>query len=195
MNTFNRIERLKTQANFLLKDLNNATKEPAQNAAERFLQLPFLKYSNAANILADKSFFRLKHAYHVLAIEAGHTNWVSLREQLIKEDCMYHSGCSTYLNIWFANYNEAYAYFIKNGGYLLSYRQYFYVCNAEVIKVLKLDKCQAEWEAIGYNWVKPANINAYNRIYKQAKQNYLSRKTAKKKAVTNNRPEWLKLIS
>ncbi len=83
-----RLNELKIRAAILLKDFN--AKEPARynKAAERLLKLPFLKYSSADRILSDRSFFRLKHTYEVLAIENGYSNWNNFRESIIQEDCL-----------------------------------------------------------------------------------------------------------
>lgn len=191
MSTLSRLEKLKAQAAILLKKFNSDDALIAQKATERFLKLPFLKHSNIEAVQKDKEFFRLKHSYQVLAIEHGHNNWKTLREQIIKEECMYHPSIGVYLNIWFGNYNEAWAYHKKNGGYLLYYRQYYYVCDKEAIRSMGLDTFDKEWKAIGYNAVKPESQEAYSIIYKRAKANYLNRKPGNRTAFRSKRPNWV----
>lgn len=193
MNKFSRLEQLKTKAAILLKHFNSTEPEQYNAAAERMLQLPFLQYSNTEKVLADRTFFRLKHAYMVIALEQGHENWPALREQVISEDCMYSAHCGAYLNVWFADYDEAQTHHEQNGGYLLSYRQHYYVCTEEVIKEMGLDGVAAEWKAIGYNWVQPKDKDAHAAIYKQAKANYLAKKKTQPVKRTSQRPEWLKM--
>lgn len=188
----NRLTRHKNQANLLLKHFRSEDKDVSVKAAERLLQLPFLKHSNATTILEDRDFFRLKHAYGVIAIENGSDNWSAFREQIIQEDCMYTSACGAYLNVWLNNYEEAKVHQQTHGGYLLSYRQHFYIGTDEVVATLRLDHLKEEWAAIGYDWVQPQDNDAHKTIYKQAKANYLAKKQAHKKAVNTNRPQWLR---
>lgn len=192
MNNKNRLQHYKTQAAILLKHFQSTDDTLHMPAAKRMLALPFLAHSTAGKILADRSFFRLKHVYAVIALEKGHNSWSGLREQVIMEDCMYHDACGVYLNVWFANYAEAKTYQQQNGGYLLSYRHHFYVASADVIAALNLDGFANEWAAIDFDWVQPADKAAKAIIYKQAKANYLARKTSYKKPVKSNRPDWLK---
>lgn len=169
----NRLRELKIRAALLLKDFNAEDPDTHHKAAQRFLKLPFLQYSTAERILNDRDFFRLKHAYAVLALENGHDSWNALREQVIQEDCLYTKGCAGFINTWFTNYNQAKAHHIIEGGYLLQYRQDYFVAGHELIKVLGLHDFEKEWEAIGYDWVKPQCTKSWARLYKQAKANYI----------------------
>lgn len=191
MNNTNRLQEQKTRASILLKHLKGEDSTRQHKAAERFLQLPFLQLSNAQAILNDTDFYRLKHAYHVLAVENGFDNWAAFREAIITEDCMYTAGCGAYLNVWFKHYPEAAAYHLANGGYLLQYRKDYYVAEHAVIEVLGLQNLSAEWKAMGNNWVQPANKEAWEKIYNVAKENYLKPTLPYKAPDKTKRPAWL----
>jgi len=171
----NRLEELKIKASILLKDLHAAQPEKQQKAAERLLQLPFLAHSNTAGVLADRDFFRLKHAQAVIAAEHSCSSWDILRRKVIEEDCLYHRSCGVYLNIWFARYDEARNYHTIHGGYLLRFRKDFIVCTADYIRCLGLAHLHSDWHSIGYNWIEPQDKDAWKRIFECAKNNYLKR--------------------
>lgn len=171
----NRLEELKIKASVLLKDLNAAAPEKHLKAAERLLKLPFLAHSNTGLILADRDFFRLKHTQAVIAAENGCNSWDTLRRKVIEEDCLYHRSCGVFLNIWFARYDEAKNYHIAHGGYLLRFRRDFIVCTADYIQCLGMAHLRDDWRSIGYNWVEPLDKEAWKRLFKCAKNNYLKR--------------------
>ena len=50
------------------------------------------------------------------------------------------------------------------GGYLLPYKNDFFVCQRAYIQTLGLDPDDPDWEQIGFDWVKPANQDAINRL-------------------------------
>lgn len=186
-----RLDELKIKASRLLKNLQSGDATAIQ-AAKRFLALPFLKHSNETAILNDQSFFRLKHAFHVLAIEHGYDNWNDLRNAIISQDCLFHNGSGGHLNVWFNNYDEAEQYQQQNGGYLLQYRQHFAVCTQDYVNSLQLgDESEAHWQAIGYNWVRPKSQAAWNKLFAVAKNHYLQKPKPAKPIDKSKRPAWL----
>jgi len=82
-------------------------------------------------------------------------------------------GGSSFLNHWFATYEQAREQLDVHGGYLLQYRTSYFVCGEGYIKFLELDSFKSEWEAIGYDWVRPTDKKAWEVIFKKAKANYL----------------------
>ena len=57
-----------------------------------------------------------------------------------KAELWYETNLDIFLNRWYANYEEARAGLEKHGGFLLPYRHHFFVCQADVIQALGLDK-------------------------------------------------------
>lgn len=174
MNSKHRLGALKTQAALLFKDLHAPDRDRSLKAAQRFLSLPFLRHNTAGHILNDLSFFRLKHAYAVIAAEEGHKSWEALRETVIGEDCLYVPRCACFLSVWFARYEEAERYHRQYGGYLIPLRRDFAVCGQEYIRGTSLGDFRKEWRAIGYNWVKPQCNDSWRKLYGLARANYLS---------------------
>ena len=69
-----------------------------------------------------------------------------------------------FLNKWFANYEETKAHQKKAGGFLLPYKNQFFICDADYINWLGLDAEDPDWKAIGFDWVKPASQKAWQRL-------------------------------
>lgn len=188
----NRLDEFKVRANMLLKDLAAQDRIKNEAAAKRFLQLPFLSHADVAQVLSDIPFFRHKHALAVIAIEKGFANWASLRTNVIMEDCLFYNTSPSFLNVWFNNYADAKDYHLSNGGYLLQYRKDYIVVEKDYIHAIGLGDMEAEWNAIGYDWVKPINKKAWAIIFERAKHNYLARKTPIHTPIDKSkRPQWL----
>ena len=89
----------------------------------------------------------------------------------IDESVLWYSDkLHEYLNRWFARYEEARASLESEGGYLLPYRHQFFVCEWGAIKALGLDADDPDWKSIGWDCVKPADVEAYQRLYEKRKQ-------------------------
>ena len=69
-----------------------------------------------------------------------------------------------FLNRWFTRYAEARATLDAEGGYLLPYRNHFFVTVAGGIEELGLDPKDGDWERIGWDWVRPKDTEARERL-------------------------------
>jgi hypothetical protein len=81
-----------------------------------------------------------------------------------QSELWYQTSLDIFLNHWFANYADARKALEEHGGFLLPYRHHFYVCKAEVIKALGLDPGDPDWEAIGFDCVRPKDQEAFARL-------------------------------
>ena len=77
---------------------------------------------------------------------------------------MYVTGMGAILNRWFTTYEEARASLNAEGGYLLPYRGQFFVTTPEGIRELGLDPDDADWARIGWDWVRPLDAMAWERL-------------------------------
>jgi hypothetical protein len=190
----NRLQEYKTRAAILLKKFNSTDNTESEKAAIRFLKLPFLGHSTVNAILSDRSFFRLKHAQQVLAIENGYHSWEAFRQQVILEDCLFNKHSSAFLNVWLNNYEEAKAYQKEHGGYLLQFRKDYAVCPQDYIDAAGLSAFNSEWMAMQYDWVRPACKKSWQVVFDHLKKQYLTAKPVKPLTTeksSNNRPQWL----
>jgi hypothetical protein len=95
------------------------------------------------------------------------------------KDLLYINGiCDSGLNVWFTDYNQAKEYLDEHTGvYLLPYKHHFFVCGSGHIEKIGLQSGDPDWDKIGFDWVRPLDKDAKNRLEKklQAKKSRLTR--------------------
>lgn len=153
-NPFFDVEECKIQASILLKALRSSDFA----AAKRLQILPEFKSLSQEEILQMD--IKRKHALTVIALEKGFQSWSELKCQLP----FIRGG---FLNQWFKNYEDAKTYLQANGGFLLPYQKQFLVCDSDYITHLGFDAEDKDWQLIRYDWAKPANQKAWQRLYKK----------------------------
>jgi hypothetical protein len=162
------LEEYKNRASILLKHLRSDDAAKVSEAAKRFQILPFLAEESPERI-------KLKHALTVLAMENGFDTWADLKRNVEYNDkrnafmnrnftALCPKRCWGVLSNWEVRYEDALEDLQERGGYLLPYKQQFFVCQEAYIERLGLDPDDIDWELIGWNWVKPANIEAWERL-------------------------------
>ncbi len=77
---------------------------------------------------------------------------------------LYPKRCSTFLNDWLADYETAKDHQLQSGGYLLVYKKYFFIVSKEYIETLGLDPDDPDWQLIDYDWARPADAEALERL-------------------------------
>lgn len=65
---------------------------------------------------------------------------------------------------WFTAYEDARVSLASEGGYLLPFRDQFFVTLPEGVRELGLDPEDPDWERIGWDWVRPADADAWARL-------------------------------
>ena len=152
------VNECKIQASLLLKALYSDDPEKAIQAAKRFKRLPeFSEYSLDKIVHLD---IKLKHALNAIAISKGFKTWVDLKTQI-------PLVIGGFLNQWFADYAIAKSHLNAEGGFLLPYKNQFFICDAHYIKQLGFNPKDPDWKSIGYDWVNPKNPDAWKRLYKK----------------------------
>lgn len=69
-----------------------------------------------------------------------------------------------FLSHWFPGYEEARAFLLSEGGFLLPFERQYFVASAEAVRYLGLDPANPDWALIGFDWVQPANRDASERL-------------------------------
>jgi len=152
------VDECKVQASILLKSLHSNDLATSQKAAKRFRRLPEFKPASLEEIVqAD---IKRKQALTIIAMERGFKSWADLKCQLP----FIRGG---FLNQWFANYTDAKSYQRLNGGFLLPFKNQFFICEADYINNLGFNAEDADWTLIGYDWASPDNKEAWQRLYKK----------------------------
>ncbi len=77
---------------------------------------------------------------------------------------MYVPQMGAILSQWFAVYDEARAAREETGGYLLPYKNHYFVTTSEAIRELGLDPADPDWARIGWDWVCPIDTDAWQRL-------------------------------
>lgn len=80
---------------------------------------------------------------------------------------MYVPSMDVFLNRWFVTYEAARAARETEGGYLFPYRHHFFVAPSGAIRELGLDPADPDWERIGWDWVRPLDRAAWERLAEQ----------------------------
>lgn len=119
-----------------------------------------------------------KHCLSASALRVGFRSWQHACAVLADRDedygtTLYPSRCYGHTNIWSADYGEAQQIRAQHGGYLLAYRRQFLVVDAGFIDSLGLDPRDPDWDAMGRDWVRPADRSARARLYEKLVHNAL----------------------
>jgi hypothetical protein len=89
---------------------------------------------------------------------------------------MYVESMAVFLNQWFTRYEEARALREAEGGYLLPFKNQFFVTVAGGIIELGLDPDDPDWERIGWDWVRPLNPEAWEMLRDKRRRVLAARK-------------------
>ena len=158
------ISDLKAQARILHRHI--VEQEPV--ALARAQQLAELRGVDTA---ALPRLIRRRHCLAVIARELGFQGWSHAAAVLRGTDSsdfgtlLYPTGAHVHWNIWSASYDEARTIRQQHGGYLLAYRQHFFITDRHFIKTLGLNPDDPDWELIGRDWVKPKRSEGRERLY------------------------------
>lgn len=150
----------------------------ASNDAEaltRLRALPELRRADEASLVAAVPGIRRKHCLAVVARECGFSSWERARLALEGEPDAPELGTLLYgrdgsvLHHWFTTYNDARAHVETlpeaPRSYLLTYKHHFFVADRAFIASLGLDPDDPDWQAIGWDWARPADPAARSRLY------------------------------
>lgn len=77
---------------------------------------------------------------------------------------MYVPRMDAVLSRWFTSYEAALSSLGSEGGYLLPYKGQFFVTSGEGIRELGLDPDDPDWARIGWDWVRPKDREAWERL-------------------------------
>jgi len=152
------VNECKIQASILLKSLYSQDLKISQKAAKRFQRLP--EFQSVSHQELNQTKIKRKYSLAVIALENGFESWRDLKCQLpfIK---------GGYLNHWFSNYEKAKNFQNSEGGYLLPFKNQFFICDKNYIDNLELRSNDPDWALIGFDWYRPNDKAAWQRLYKK----------------------------
>ena len=155
------IEDCKRRASLLLKALRSADPPRALEAANRFRAIERFAESVPESIVEETALVKHKHALEVIAREKEFVSWKALRDAA---DIVWYPKEGGSLNAWYATYAEARECREKYGGYLLTYRGKYFVCQRRHIESLGLDPADPRWDAIGHDCRMPKDRGAFEEL-------------------------------
>jgi len=148
----------RAEARRLLSHLRGADPRRFEAAARRFA-------AAGLAVQAERSRVRLKHALAVVAAEQGFTSWLALKRAFEARVPAFHTARHhSLLNRWFTDHAEARASLEAQGGFLLPFRDQFFVTESEGIRDLGLDPEDPDWEAVGHDLARPRDPAASARL-------------------------------
>lgn len=169
------LARHRAKAHLLLTALRGSDPARARAVATRLRRLRSFAHRDAAELLADRTAVRLKHLLTLVAVEAGHASWPALvRAHDAAAPNMWVPQHGVLLNRWFADHDDARASLREQGGYLLPFRDQFFITERAGIEALGLDPDDPDWTAIGFDFVAPDDGAAHARL--AAKRDRASRR-------------------
>jgi hypothetical protein len=163
---------LKTRAEILHRRITSGNPD----AVARLRALPELARADAEALALAAPRMQRKHCLFVVAREHGFGTWEHARRVLGGDareadfgSLMYGKQGAGHLNVWFVRHDEARDYLDgvrRDGGrrYLLPYRRQFFVADGFFVEGLGLDPGDADWEAIDFDWVRPRDPVARQRL-------------------------------
>jgi hypothetical protein len=77
---------------------------------------------------------------------------------------MYVASMDVFLNRWFTTYEAARAARATEGGFLFPFGGHFFVTEDGGVRELGLDPRDPDWERIGWDWVRPLDRDAWDRL-------------------------------
>ena len=107
--------------------------------------------------------FKLKDALDAVARPLGFASWRDLMERSRNYD-LYTQRSSAFLNHWLKTYEEAQLILRREGGFLLPFGNQFFLCQAEYLECLGVQKDDPDLILAGNDWICPENRDALHRL-------------------------------
>jgi len=78
---------------------------------------------------------------------------------------MWVASMDAVVSSWYSDYAEARSCLEARGGYLLPHEGQFFITGPEGVRELGLDPDDSDWERIGFDWVRPRDPVAWERLW------------------------------
>ncbi len=157
------VEQIKTRARLLHRSVSQGRSD----ALQRVYRLPEFRKQRP-----DPEGIQRKHCLATLSRELGFSGWPHARRVLEGDPqeadfgtLWYPRDCGAFTNHWFAHYDEARESRLVTKGFLLAYKRQFFVVTPLYIETVGLDPHDPDWVALGWDWVRPRQRAARQRLY------------------------------
>ena len=161
------------ELNVRAKLLHPAVAAGEERAVVRLRFLPELRRASAEDLAAFAARIQRKHCLAAIAREAGFLGWEHATRvlggdegELDHGELLCPRGAGAFLNEWFSTYADARRVHLERGGYLLGFRRQCFIAGREyVASTLRLDPDDADWTALGFDWLRPRSALARRSLY------------------------------
>jgi hypothetical protein len=157
---------LKTRAEILHRRIQSGDR----SAVQRLRALPEFRRASDGDLAAAD--IHRTHCLAVIAAELGFANWPQAKSALTADGpvadfgtLLYPKRAGGHINRWYKRYEEAAEVRNACDGYLLAYRTHYLVVDRFYIESLGLDPADPDWEALGFDWVRPKDPAVRARLY------------------------------
>jgi len=161
------IAELKVRAEILQRKIERAE----AGAIGRLRALPQFRRLPEEALVRDANIQR-RDCLNILAAELGFASWTQAKNVISGEGgdgdfgtALCPPRCAIHTNLWYRDYDEAAQIRAQKNGYLLGFRRQFVVVDRHYLDTLRLDPDDADWAAIGFDWVRPLDTAARTRLY------------------------------
>lgn len=113
---------------------------------------------------------QLKEAFELVARTSGFKSWREMRELFEATEHYCPKGSSAHWKVWYKDYEEAKAHLAQGQGFLLPYRDHFFICQNEYVEFLGVPSQDQDLQLVGRNWVEPENSEAFLRLSKKIRK-------------------------
>lgn len=127
------------------------------------------KLLQKAKMKAGKE-FALKDAYALLAKAASFSSWKEMKDSYELSDIFNPPHWSGQWKIWFATRNEALECLKNHAGFLLPYRDQFFICDKDYLNALGVSADDEDVRKIGRDWTRPLDEEAFLRLIEKIKR-------------------------
>ena len=163
------IHELKIRAEILHKRITARD----SRALKRLRVLAAFRRSSDEHLVEIAATIRRRDCLTAIAAELGFANWPQAKSALTGQGQTTDFGtllcpltlAGGHINRWYTRYEEAAEARATCQGYLLAYRRQYLVVDRYYIEDLGLDPQDEDWEAIGFDWVRPRSVAARARLY------------------------------
>ncbi len=107
---------------------------------------------------------QLKEAFDILAKASGFKSWRELKELFEATEHYCPKGSTARWKVWYKNYDEAETQLNASGGFLLPYRDHFFICDQDYVQFLGVPMADSDLKKVGCNWVEPNDAEAFFRL-------------------------------
>jgi hypothetical protein len=167
--TMDAIRELKTRAELLHRRIQNND----HRAIGRLRVLPDFRRASYEQLAAATTDIQRRDCLTVIAAELGFASWPAAKTAITGDAPAEDFGTLLYpghrvaghLNRWYKTYEDAASDRASSGGYLLGYKRQYVVVDHYFIQSLGLDPADPDWEALGFDWIRPKNVAARSRLY------------------------------